>query len=128
MVTQIRLTLTGPHGSATQEYDLVRDIKTPASAPSVKASSSHESERITGTASFEGPLAPGEVLYVRGQANLNYYALCNGPAGCSFDVPREAPGTDRFDEVVAMICATPPTSLIGCGDRRVVEVDADWDP
>jgi hypothetical protein len=125
-VRHLRLTLTGPQSTASQDYDLVADVKTPASSPAVKANSTR-GERVSGTASIDAPLAPGEVLYVRGQANLVYYTLCNGTSGCSFDAPHEVPGADRFDEIVAMICAAPPTSIIGCGDRRIVEVSVDWD-
>lgn len=126
MVRHLILTLTGPAGSASQDYDLVADVKTPKSAPGVKANSTR-GERITGTASIDGPLAPGEVLYVRGQANLIYYPLCTGTSSCTFQVPQEVPAADRFDEVVAMICSSPPTVVTGCNDRRIVEVDADWD-
>jgi len=130
--THLRLTLTGAQGSAFQERDLVTNTvtqtPTPSGAPSIKASSSRTSETIAGTATVDGPLAPGEVLYVYATANLLYHALCNGPSSCTFNVPREPPGTDRFDEVVAMICAGPPAAITGCGDPRIVEVDVDWDP
>lgn len=126
---KLRLTLTSRQGSAYEERDLSTDQITrmppAASSPELKAAAG--AETVSGTATITTPLGAGEALYVFGTTEGRVVPLCNGPGGCSFAAPGVSVGADRFEEIVASICA-PVVRDTGCDDARRVEVDIDWDP
>lgn len=128
---KLRLTLSGRQGSAYEERDLATDqiTRMPPSATNPEIKATAGAEAVSGTVSITSPLAPGEALFVFGTSEGRIVPLCNGPGGCTFTAPGVSAGADRFEEMVAAICAPVlrPAST-GCDDARRVEVDIDWDP